>query len=279
MASAFPNTSSSMPLRALLAWRRTPAREGRLTSYRDRYWIAAGLSILPLRLEWVMRLFGSDKQQEGQHAYGRSYHEMFRALRHRPIKLLEVGVLSGSSLTAWRAFFPRATVVGCDIRPKAHLNYRRIRTYLTDQSNPTDLAALAAAEGPFDVIIDDGSHVNAHQVTTFYSLFEHLRDGGTYVIEDSQTSFWPGPFGGAHVSDPAFAQTCIGEMLELAKYLSHAEFRSSEGIDPRRLAHARNIRRISFEHNMIILNKGDNNLPSNCPADDVPTADVPVAAA
>ena len=266
MTIGFPNASGSGLLSALLAWRRTSAREGRLTSYRDRYWIAAGLSFLPLRLEWVMRLFGSDKHQEGQHAYGHSYHEMFRVLRYRPIKLLEIGVLSGASLTAWRAFFPRAIIVGCDIRPKMQFNYRRIRTYLTDQSNPADLMALAAAEGPFDVIIDDGSHINAHQVTTLYNLFEHLRDGGTYVIEDTQTSYWPGPFGGAHVSDPAFAQTCTGEMLELAKYVNHAEFQSNQGIDPRRLAHARSIRRISFKHNMIILEKGNNTLPSNLPA-------------
>ena len=266
MATGFPNTSGSRLLSTLLAWRHRSACKSCFISYRSRYWIAVGLSFLPLRLEWVMRLFGSDKHQEGQHAYGHSYHGMFRALRYRPIKLLEIGVLSGASLTAWRAFFPRATIVGCDIRPKTQFNYRRIRTYLTDQSNPADLTALAAAEGPFDVIIDDGSHVNAHQVTALYSLFEHLRDGGTYVIEDTQTSYWPGPYGGAHISDPAFAQTCTGEMLELAKYVSHAEFQSNEGTDPRRFVHARSIRRISFEHNMIILEKGDNTLPSNLPA-------------
>lgn len=277
MLNAFQETFGIGLSRALLAWRRTPAREGRLTSYQDRYWIAAALSLLPLRLEWVMRLFGSDKHREGGHAYGHSYHEMFRALRYRPIKLLEIGVLSGASLTAWRAFFPRATIVGCDIRPKAHFSYRRVRTCLTDQSKPADLAALAAAEGPFDVIIDDGSHVNAHQITTFHSLFEHLRDGGTYVIEDTQTSYWPGPFGGAHVSDPAFAQTCTGEMLELAKYVNHAEFRSQEGTAPQRLALARSIRRISFEHNLIVVTKGDNTLPSNLPADAVSPGSVHVA--
>ena len=266
MTTGSPNTFGSGLLGALLARRRTAARAGRLTSYKDRYWIAVGLSFLPLRLGWVMRLFGSDKHREGQHAYGHSYHERFRALRYRPIKLLEIGVLSGASLTAWRAFFPRATIVGCDIRPKTQFDYRRIRTHLTDQSCPADLTALAEAEGPFDVIIDDGSHVNAHQVTAFYSLFEHLHDGGIYVIEDIQTSYWPGPYGGAHAPDPAFAQTCTGEMLELAKYVNHAEFQSNEGTDPRRLAHARSIRRISFEHNLIILEKGDNTLPSNLPA-------------
>lgn len=148
-------------------------------------------------------------------------------------------------------------------------SYRRVRTYLTDQSSPADLAVLAAAEGPFDVIIDNGSHINAHQVTTFYSLFEHLRDGGTYVIEDTQTSYWPGSFGGAHAPDPAFTQTCTGEMLELAKYVNHAEFQSNKETDPRRLVYAQGIRRISFEHNMIILEKGNNTLPSNLPVGSV----------
>ena len=65
-------------------------------------------------------------------------------------------------------------------------------------------------------------------------------------------------------------------MLELAKYVSHAEFRSHEGTDPWRLAQARSIRRISFEHNMIVVTKGDNTLPSNLPADAVPAESVRV---
>jgi hypothetical protein len=237
----------------ILAWRRTPARGGRLTSYQDRYWIAAIISMIPLRLEWVMRLFGSDKQQQGQHSYGRTYHELFHNLRYRPLKLLEIGVLSGASLLGWRAFLPRATIIGCDIEPKEQYNYRRIRIHRIDQSKPPDLVALAASEGPFDVIIDDGSHINGHQITSFYTLFEHLRDGGIYVIEDIQTSFWPGHFGGAHIFDPTFAATFTGEMLELAKYLNQAEFRSREQLDARRLTTARSIRRISFEHNLIIV--------------------------
>jgi len=65
-------------LQAALAWRRTPARGGRLTSHKERYWIAAALSWLPLPLGRVMQMFGSDKQQEGQHAYGPTYQELFR---------------------------------------------------------------------------------------------------------------------------------------------------------------------------------------------------------
>ncbi|HEX5327835.1 MAG TPA: class I SAM-dependent methyltransferase [Acetobacteraceae bacterium] len=226
---------------------------GRLTSYRDRYRIAAMLSWLPLRLGWVMHLFGSDKESDDGHSYGATYHELLRGLRYRPIRLLEIGVLSGDSLLGWRAFLPRATIVGCDIRPKPHCAHRRIRTYVTDQSSAADLAALAAAEGPFDVIIDDGSHISDHQITSFYALFDHLRGGGLYVIEDVQTSFWPGGFGGAHATDPAFLRSCMGEMLELAKYINQVEFRSRDGLDPRRLAVGRGIRRMVFEHNLVIV--------------------------
>ena len=37
----------------------------------------------------------------------------------------------------------------------------------------------------FDYIIDDGSHVAAHQILTFQLLFDHLlKDSGLYFIED-----------------------------------------------------------------------------------------------
>ena len=78
-------------------------------------------------------------------------------------------------------------------------------------------------------MVPTSTPIRLRRSTTF---FEHLRDAGFYVIEDSQTSSWPGPFGGAHISDPAFAQTCTGELLELAKYLNHAEFQNNEGIAP-----------------------------------------------
>jgi hypothetical protein len=110
-----------------------------MTSYRDRYWIVPTLFVLPLRLEWFMGLFGSDKELEGQHAYGRSYYELFCNLRYRSTSLLEIGVLSGASLTGWRALLMRATIIGCDIDAKKQFNYRRIRTHYTNQSSPADL--------------------------------------------------------------------------------------------------------------------------------------------
>lgn len=247
---------------------RRPNDGGRRTTYRDRYRIAGLLSLLPMRLPKILKLFGSDKQRPGEHSYGATYDASFRPFRYKKIKILEIGLLTGASLLAWRCYFPFATTIGIDIEPKPEMAGSRTRIYTADQSSAVDLAMVAAKEGTFDIIIDDGSHQNEHQIFTFYQLFDSLRDGGVYVIEDVQTSFWPGEvatfqWDGRHISDPEFHRTCYGEFLELAKYLNQAEFLTQEDTDPRRMAFGRRITRIAFEHNLIFVWKGSNNQPSN----------------
>jgi hypothetical protein len=50
----------------------------------------------------------------------------------------------------------------------------------------------------FDIIIDDGSHVNEHVITTFEYLLPILNNEGLYVIEDTQTAYWPEYGGSSH---------------------------------------------------------------------------------
>jgi demethylmacrocin O-methyltransferase len=122
-------------------------------------------------------------------------------------------------------------------------------------------------EGQFDIIIDDGSHLSQHQLFSFYQTFPCLKDGGIY-IEDVQTSFWPGKETGTHwdgsrATEPEFRRTCYGEFLELAKYLNHAEFVTFKDTELAMVEMGRQIIRIAFEHNMIIVWKGSNEQPSN----------------
>jgi len=64
------------------------------------------------------------------------------------------------------------------------------------QDDAAFLTRMSAEHGPFDIVIDDGSHVPAQVIASFDVLFPLLADGGLYVIEDVQTTFWP-DFGGA----------------------------------------------------------------------------------
>jgi hypothetical protein len=250
---------------------------GRLTTFRDRYRIAAALSLFPLPLAVILRLFGSDKQRPGEHSYGEAYHAVFRLYRYKATRLLEIGLLSGDSILAWRCFFPFGRTIGIDIDPKHHLAGKRTRIYQADQGSASDLAALCEREPTFDIIIDDGSHFNRHQIFSFRQLFPHLRDGGIYIIEDVQTSFWNDTqlgieWDGRHITDPDFRSTCFGEFLELAKYLNHSEFMTLNDVDPLLLKLGRQIDRICFEHNVITISKGQNSLASNVRHSQAPPA-------
>jgi hypothetical protein len=242
---------------------------GRLTTYRDRHRIASLLALVPVPLPHILALFGTDKQRPDQHSYGEVYKRLFRGLRYRPLRILEIGVLNGDSLLAWRAFFPRAVTVGMDINDRRSFSMgTRTRVYQGDQGSAADLSNICSAEGPFDIVIDDGSHLSRHQRFSFLQVFPHLKDGGLYVIEDVQTSFWQGQVGqddwdGHNVTDPQFAQTCYGWFLALAKYLNHAEFMTLEGVDGEMMKLGEQIRRIAFEHNIIVIEKGPNKERSN----------------
>ena len=237
--------------------------------YRLSGRIANLISLCPLDLPSLFQWFGSDKQQPGWHSYGPTYQTLFRPWKYRRLKLLEIGIggygesLGGASLLAWQAFFPFGTVYGADIQDKRVLAAGRRRILHLDQSSPSSLIAARDAEGPFDIIIDDGSHMNAHQILTFEHMFESLKDGGIYVVEDIQTSFWPGlvagvTWDGAAFDGPDFGKTCHGYFLELAKYLNQAEFPDKRTLDPRLSSLAASIRHIMFSHNMITIHKGPN---------------------
>ncbi|WP_270936754.1 class I SAM-dependent methyltransferase [Falsiroseomonas oryzae] len=145
---------------------------------------AAGLG-----LDALGRLHGTDKASHG-HGYLEIYEPFFRPLRDAPIRLLEIGVDKGNSLRLWKAYFPLATVIGADIVPeKAALAEDRIAIEIVDQSQPAQLEALARRHGPFDIVVEDGSHIWGHQIVSLQALLPFVRPGGLYVVEDLHTNF------------------------------------------------------------------------------------------
>jgi hypothetical protein len=117
--------------------------------------------------------------------------------------MLEVGIggyrdpeSGGNSLRMWRNYFPRATVYGLDIYPKSFDDDRKIVALQADQSDQDSLRRAVAACPPFDLIIDDGSHIGSHIVTAFAALFPALAPTGLYVIEDLEYAYMPDYGGG-----------------------------------------------------------------------------------
>lgn len=133
--------------------------------------------------------YGTDKGPR-HHNYTPTYFSYFEKMRNEPLKILEIGVHKGSSLMMWQDFFVSSSIYGIDKGDTSFLNKDRIKTFKGDQTNTDFLLKVHKEVGPFDIIIDDGSHIVDHQITTFQFLFECLTHGGIYVIEDTSTSYW-----------------------------------------------------------------------------------------
>lgn len=133
--------------------------------------------------------FGTDKSSQF-HNYLNFYDSFMAPMREAPITLLEIGVFRGASLHMWREYFPNAKIVGVDIQPNAkQFESERVHVELADQSNLQHLAELSVKHGPFDIVIEDGSHMWEHQITTLRALFPFVKNGGYYVVEDLQTNY------------------------------------------------------------------------------------------
>lgn len=110
------------------------------------------------------------------------------------MKVLEIGVYNGGSLYMWRNYFPNSSIVGVDIDPftkRWEEKDKNIKIYIGDQCDTEFLQKVCDEEGPFDLIIDDGGHENNQIITSLEFLFQHLKIGGTYVVEDTFASYWP----------------------------------------------------------------------------------------
>lgn len=123
------------------------------------------------------------------------YKRLLFALDRAPQRILEIGVKSGGSTALWKAVFPSATVVGVDLKLRYWIRQQPSPDgviYLEgDQRDTQRLEEIARSHGPFDVIIDDGSHVTDDQAITMRCLVPHVRPGGFYVVEDIQASVKP----------------------------------------------------------------------------------------
>lgn len=51
------------------------------------------------------------------------------------------------------------------------------------------MTTIGERYGPFDIIVDDGSHMASHIITTFETMFPYVIAGGMYVMEDLHTQY------------------------------------------------------------------------------------------
>ncbi len=149
----------------------------------------------------------------------------------------------------WSEFLPQADLIyleydeecGEEWRPK--LEAMGTTLYVGDQADKTLLRRIVndqITEG-IDIIVDDGGHHMHQQLNSFEVLWEALKPGGIYVIEDLITSYWedtggdpsPGKAGTtiAHIKtilDELICQEDAGTLLDFCKTSKHKDLMSFE---------------------------------------------------
>jgi hypothetical protein len=145
--------------------------------------------------------------------------------RSRPIRMLELGVFHGGSLRMWREYLhPQSVIVGIDIDsnctqfqdPEHNVHVR-----IGGQQDATFLQKVSSEFGPFDVILDDGSHMTSHMVESFRNLFASaLSEPGAYIVEDVHSNYWK-PYRDSSMSFVDFIAVLVDAM--------HAHYPDAEG--------------------------------------------------
>jgi hypothetical protein len=126
------------------------------------------------------------------------YDKFLQPFRGKSVRLLEIGVSQGGSLSLWRKYLgTEALIFGLDIEPRcAQFDGIDGSVRIGSQADPDFLRSVVKEMGGIDVVIDDGSHIAEHQKTSLEVLFPLLSQGGLYLCEDLHTSYWQNFNGG-----------------------------------------------------------------------------------
>jgi hypothetical protein len=132
---------------------------------------------------------GTDKTIH--HGYERFYPQFLAPLRKlKRFGIVEIGYGQGQSIPFWRELFPKAHITCFD--RDVNCSGEGFEVLKVDQSDSEALAhAISQINEPVHLVVDDGSHLPSHQLSTFSLLFESLlQAGGIYIVEDVETSYW-----------------------------------------------------------------------------------------
>jgi len=190
--------------------------------------------------------------------YFEVYDLYFNKFRNKQNSILEIGVNRGGSLFMWRDYFgERAKIAGIDIlKGTKILNQEGFNIFIGSQADPLFLNNVGEKAGPFDIIIDDGSHVMDHQILTFEELFPFLAEGGIYLCEDCHTSYWDS-YGGGYKKKSTFIEYAKNIVDDLNAYHS----KDRDELKPN--YYTKNIEYVHFFDSIVVFKKRKRAIPYN----------------
>lgn len=215
-------------------------------------------SLVELCLDEVSSDWRNTDKSRGDRSHLGLYENLFEPYRLKTTKMFEIGINRGGSIRVWEKYFPNATVYGLDVRggPVRRTKGDPIKTFKVDQSNKDDLLAFRH-HGLFDIGIDDGSHIWSHQILSFDLLWESIKPGGLYVVEDTLTSY-PKWLKKSRTAQTMGYDDIPQSTVEYFKDLvDHINFNGENEVPENATEFQRTIDWIAFRHNSIFIRKRD----------------------
>jgi len=182
------------------------------------------------------------------------YEKYFDKFRDKKINFLELGVREGASIKIWKDYFTDVNIVGVDIMERCKnifIGYPNIHIEIGSQGDEKFINSIIEKYGPFDIILDDASHINQLSIKSFELLQNSLNSDGYYIIEDLRNSYenltedvkqWPGMHLNNDINfDNSITRKDLDNML-LSK-IKDIDYRKS------------NFKSVHFHSQMVILEK------------------------
>lgn len=151
-------------------------------------------------LKELFTRYGSDKSVS--HNYHLVYGEIFEKINNKDsLNILEIGLGSqnpstpsrmsgcftvGSSIRAYKEFFPNSQIFGADVDRGTLFTEERIKTAYVDQLNPGTFDEMHKnLEAPsYDIFIEDGLHSFVASLNSLNFALRTVKKGGTIILED-----------------------------------------------------------------------------------------------
>lgn len=130
----------------------------------------------------------SDK--DTTHSYLPIYRHLFAPYRKGKNGILEIGVCAGGSLLMWRNYFS-GKVVGVDVAEcPPPITKDHCIQHIQSNAYSTNIVHDLKSIGPFDVIVEDGTHYQGDMEFVCSHYPQLLAPGGLLVLEDVQDMSW-----------------------------------------------------------------------------------------
>ena len=206
---------------------------------------------------YINKLFEIGTKYNTDKVYHHEYHDIYdfflKSFYNSSGAMLEIGVQHINSLNMWLELFPNAHIYGMDIDISD--TGERYSIIKGDQSTPEDVNNVYSIISNKDIffINDDGSHIPEHQLLAFNTLFPTLQEGGIYIIEDIETSYWTKY--GLYGYETRYGYKHPNSIIEIFKEVADSVNAEFAGPRPNRVMHHNMIGSITFSRNCIIIVK------------------------